>query len=384
MIREILSTWLSNVGITPAAFNLITTSFNADGTGFDKVLDNTDVSINATTGSVTVTTADPNTGISGTMVSTTISTDMTTTDTTKPSDPAGLAAIAADTNKIVLVWNSSTDNIGVEGYNIYREGSKISTSPFPVYTDTGLPAGTNYCYQVEAYDATGNISANKSSQVCATTLSATDTTAPSAPTNLTANAVSSSQINLSWTASTSTDVIGYAIYRNGTKVSAVNGVSYSDTGLSSGTNYCYTVKAFDAAMNYSPDSNQACATTQAGIPSAPTNVTATAGDKQVTISWSSISGATSYNIYWSTTSGVTKTNGTKISNATSPYTHSGLTNGTTYYYIVTAVNSSGESVESAQVSATPVSGVGAKFPIATTAQDADEKAGGLPLTGRII
>jgi len=70
-----------------------------------------------------------------------------------------------------------------------------------------------------------------------------------------------------------------------------------------------------------------------------------------TISWNSVSGATSYNIYWSTTSGVTTSNGTKITNATSPYTHTGLTSGTTYYYVVTAVNSSGESSVSSQVSA---------------------------------
>lgn len=94
-------------------------------------------------------------------------------------------------------------------------------------------------------------------------------------------------------------------------------------------------------------------TTTTPAPSAPTGVSATAGNGQATISWNTVSGATSYNIYWSTTSGVTKTNGTKITGATSPYSHTGLTNGTTYYYIVTAVNSSGESVESAQVSATP-------------------------------
>ena len=88
-------------------------------------------------------------------------------------------------------------------------------------------------------------------------------------------------------------------------------------------------------------------------PSAPTGVAATAGDGQVSISWNSVSGATSYNIYWSTTTGITKTTGTKISNATSPYTHTSLTNGTTYYYVVTAENSYGESSESSQLSATP-------------------------------
>jgi Tol biopolymer transport system component len=97
-------------------------------------------------------------------------------------------------------------------------------------------------------------------------------------------------------------------------------------------------------------------------PSAPSNVSTTSGNTQAVISWSPVAGATSYNIYWSTTSGVTKTSGTKITGATSPYSHTGLTNGTTYYYIVTAVNSSGESVESAQVSATPTVVTGGVLP----------------------
>jgi len=92
------------------------------------------------------------------------------------------------------------------------------------------------------------------------------------------------------------------------------------------------------------------------LPSAPTAVTPSAGDRQVTISWSAVSGATSYNIYWSETSGVTKDNGTQIPDITSPYSHTGLTNGTTYYYVVTAVNSFGESAESAEVSAAPTDG----------------------------
>ena len=92
------------------------------------------------------------------------------------------------------------------------------------------------------------------------------------------------------------------------------------------------------------------------LPSEPTGLKATAGNGQVNVSWNSVSGATSYNLYWSTMSGVTKTNGAKISDVASPYIHLGLTNNTTYYYVATAVNSYGESIESAQVSATPTSG----------------------------
>ena len=71
--------------------------------------------------------------------------------------------------------------------------------------------------------------------------------------------------------------------------------------------------------------------------SSPGSVGVQGGDGRATIAWSSVAGATSYNLYWSTTSGVTTTTGTKISGASSPYVQTGLTNGLTYYYIVTAV-----------------------------------------------
>jgi hypothetical protein len=84
-----------------------------------------------------------------------------------------------------------------------------------------------------------------------------------------------------------------------------------------------------------------------------TGVSATAGDGQITISWNDSQGALSYNIYWSENAEVTTTNGTLISNVVSPYTHTGLTFGTTYYYIVTAENSGGESNPSNEVNAEP-------------------------------
>ncbi len=85
---------------------------------------------------------------------------------------------------------------------------------------------------------------------------------------------------------------------------------------------------------------------------APTNVTASAGDGQVTVSWSAVTDAVSYNVYYSTVSG-TGTGGTLVSVTTSPATITGLTNDVAYYFVVTAVSSTEESSTSSEVSATP-------------------------------
>lgn len=92
-----------------------------------------------------------------------------------------------------------------------------------------------------------------------------DTTAPSIPAGLTATVVSSSQINLGWSASTdAVGVTGYIVFRNGTQVGTTTSKAYSNTGLTASTTYSYTVKARDAAGNMSAASAAVSATTQAG------------------------------------------------------------------------------------------------------------------------
>jgi hypothetical protein len=139
---------------------------------------------------------------------------------------------------------------------------------------------------------------------------------------------------------------------NGTKISGVSS-PYIKASLTNGTKYYFVVTAVKGDIE-SVESAIVSATPSLPPPTAPTGVTATAGNSQVTIGWDSVSGATSYNLYYSTSSSVTKLNGTKMSGVTSPYTKTSLTNGTTYYIVVTALNGGGESADSARVSATPI------------------------------
>ena len=91
-----------------------------------------------------------------------------TPDKTVPTVPAGLSATAVSSSQINLAWSPSTDNVGVTGYRVYRNGSQIATTASTNYSDTGLAAGKTFTYAVAAFDPAGNVSA-KSATASATT-----------------------------------------------------------------------------------------------------------------------------------------------------------------------------------------------------------------------
>src|SRR3989344_5748408 len=196
-------------------------------------------------------------------------------DTQAPTTPTNLSATAQSSSQINLAWTASTDNVGVTGYRVYRGGTQVASPSTTSYSDTSLSPSTTYSYTVAAVDGAGNISSQSTSAQATTQAPPPpDTQAPSTPTNLSASAVSSSQINLSWTASTdNVGVTGYRVERcqgstctTFAQIATPSTNSYNDTGLTANTTYRYRVRAVDATNNISSYSSIVNGTTQSTPP----------------------------------------------------------------------------------------------------------------------
>ena len=178
----------------------------------------------------------------------------------------------------------------------------------------------------------------------------------SIPTNLTAT-TGSGTVTLAWTASTG--ATSYNVKRGTvsggpyTQLSAPTSAGYVDAAVTNGSAYFYVVSAVNAAGE-SANSAQISATptAPATAPASPTSLVATAGNAQVSLTWSASSGALGYRVKRSTTNGGPYTQ--VATSIAASYIDTPLTNGTTYYYVVSAANAAGESANSAQASALPV------------------------------
>ncbi len=275
-------------------------------------------------------------------------------DTTAPTVPGGLTSPSKTSSSVSLSWTASTDNVGVTGYLVFRNGTQVGSPTSTSYTDSGLAASTAYSYTVKARDAAGNTSVASStlnvttsagnsvtvyykkgfstpyihyrpaggtwttapgvampdSEVAgyakytvnlgsatqlecvfnngsgtwdnngglnyfipagtqtfnAGTITAgapsSDTTAPSVPTGLTVSSKTATSVSLSWTASTdSSGIAGYDVYRGGSLVGSPSSNGYTDTGLTAGSTYSYTVRARDTVGNTSAQSTALNVTT---------------------------------------------------------------------------------------------------------------------------
>jgi len=179
--------------------------------------------------------------------------------------------------------------------------------------------------------------------------------APAAPAGLQASA-GNAQVSLSWSASA--NATGYYVKRSTTsggpytQIAGTSSTSFTDTGVTNGTKYFYVVSSYNSA-GQSANSAEASATPTGSvtIPPVPSGLLASPGNAQVSLTWNGSNGATSYNVKRATTTGGPYT---QVAAPTATgFTDTGLTNGTTYYYVVSALNTAGESSNSPQASATP-------------------------------
>ena len=148
-----------------------------------------------------------------------------TTDTTPPSVPAGLTGTAVSTTQVNLSWSASTDNVGVAGYNIFRNGTKLSATTTTSYQDTSLTAGATYTYTVSAYDAAGNTS-TQSSGVSITTPAPASAPAPAVTINSPTNgAIVNGSANIAVSANSANGIASITITADGNPLARCTSVA---------------------------------------------------------------------------------------------------------------------------------------------------------------
>jgi glucose/arabinose dehydrogenase/regulation of enolase protein 1 (concanavalin A-like superfamily) len=270
-----------------------------------------------------------------------------------PPAPAGLGAVAGN-GQVSLSWSAAS---GAVSYALKR--ATTTGGPYTVvqpnltgtsFTDGALTNGTTYFYVVSASNAAGE--SPDSAEASATPALPPP---PAAPTGVAATP-GNAKVTVTWSAvaGATSYTVKSATTPGGPYSPAGTGLtatSFTHGGLTNGTRYYYVVSASNAGGE-GADSTEASATPALPPPAAPTGVTGSPGNAQATISWSAVSTATSYTVKRATITGGPYTAVGPGLTATT-FTNTGLTNGTVYYYVVSATNASGEGPNSTQVAVTP-------------------------------
>ena len=324
---------------------------------------------------------------------------------TAPNPPSSLSATAVSPTQINLSWTapSNTGGTPIIGYKIERKSGTGSYSILITNTgnattkasNTGLTTGTTYYYKVYAINAIGTSNSTSESSATPTSTSApppTANTISGVPTSLSATAVSTTQVYLTWTAPSNTGgtaITGYKIeVKSGSSsysvlvANAGTTTSYSHTGLTTGTTYTYRVSAINSVGTGNPSNEVSVKPTTT---STPTGLTAVAGSPTIVyLSWTP----------------PTETYGQKImgykierkvgdayvpvvdntGTAGTIYTVTGLKTGSTYTYVVSAVISTGVTGRSNEATVTPTSTSNAPAPTPVPSVPAPTTTTGKKLT----
>ncbi|HUE01370.1 MAG TPA: fibronectin type III domain-containing protein [Bryobacteraceae bacterium] len=264
-------------------------------------------------------------------------------DKTPPPIPTGLAGGSASPTTTAINWDASTDNVGVAGYYVSRNGSRVGTTASLYYLDSGLAENTPYAYTIEAFDLGGNVSAPSLPRSVTTE----DTTPPSTPTNVTATASSCQIVNLSWSASTDdVGIDGYFVFWGPSRATLTQLVrtpatvtAYTSYPLNCGTKYYYGVEAIDTAGNISVMSTLISISTP-NPPSPPKGLAATAVSVTKTVlTWSAAASGGLPVQYYHVFRGRSPSNLTQIAIlAPTSYKDTSVNAATKYYYAVEAAD----------------------------------------------
>lgn len=272
---------------------------------------------------------------------------VTPPDQTPPSTPGGVTGQSYNPNAASLNWNASTDNVGVAGYYVLRNGATVATTANQYFQDSGLTESTTYSYSIEAFDLAGNISV-PSAPINVTTR---DVTPPTPPANLTASAPSSQRVTLNW--SPSTDNLGVqdyivfwgispgALSQAGRTPNSIT--SYTSYPLTAGTTYYYGVEAVDTSGNISAMSTIVAVTTPMP-PSAPAGFSATPiSAATINMTWTAAgSGGLPVQGYHVLRGSSASSLATIATVSQTTYVDRSLTPATTYYYAIQAVDTGGD------------------------------------------
>jgi glucose/arabinose dehydrogenase len=183
-------------------------------------------------------------------------------DSTPPGPPGTPTLVSVTSSSATIAWTAASDNVGVTGYDIYRDGQLCAQVNGATLTGTctNLSPNATYGFYVNARDAAGNVS-QPSGTLAVTTPPSSDHTPPTAPGAVHTTAVSSSSITLAWTASTdNVGVTGYNVYNvmggTPTRIATSSGNNPGATlnALTPSTTYHLQVTALDANKNESAPS----------------------------------------------------------------------------------------------------------------------------------
>jgi titin len=285
-------------------------------------------------------------------------TSSATTSVTAPAAPLNLSASTLSSTRIDLTWTDNSNN--EDGFKIERcQGSGCTNftqidqvaAGIISYSNTGLTSGMTYTYRLRAFNGGGDSSYSN------TASATTSTPPPAAPLNLAATAVSSTGIDLTWTDNSSNED-GFKIERcqgsgctNFAQIDQVGSgiVNYSNTGLATGTNYSYRVRAYNVGGD-SSYSNSASATTSApppAPPAAPLNLVATTvSSTRIDLTWTDNSSNEDGFQIERSTDGSTFTQIATVGANVTTYSNTGITCTVFYYYRVRAYNAIGNSAYS--------------------------------------